>query len=252
MYNFTEKIILKKIIFSLPSVKMKNTMKEEMYEFIKEFKRIIKINKNKIPEYYLDKNYFSITIDKLDKNIYDLDLLSIEYIDFLEEFGKVINKYEIDINQIKKSILDKINEYCRLTALRKIVFSEEEDNTYEDELKEDNTYENELKEDSTEEEDNTYEDELKENNSEDEDNSSVDGDYELKEVVEKAKKQLMIDGKDKDNSKDNSSTNNKYEPNESIINTKSNESIIYELSKIVNIILEKAITSNNEELMNNS
>ena len=58
----------------------------------------------------------------------------------------------------------------------------------------------------------------------------------------------MIYSKDKNNSKDNSSTNNKYEPNESIINNKSNElmnntklndSIFYKLLKNINIVLEK-------------
>ena len=59
--------------------------------------------------------------------------------------------YEIDINQIKKSILDRIKKSCRLNAIpREIVFSKVGDNT-EDELDENNS-----------------EDQLDENNSEDE------------------------------------------------------------------------------------
>ena len=79
--------------------------------------------------------------------MYNTSLLHTKHIDFLKRFGKFINKYEIDNTQIKKRILDKIKEYCRVEGLPKeIVFSEEEDNTYEDseneDSEDDNTYEN--------------------------------------------------------------------------------------------------------------
>ena len=118
---------------------MKSTMKKEMYEFIAEFKKIIKINRDKIPEYYLDREFFYDTVNKLDKNMYNIDELHLKYIDFLNKFGDFVNEYKIDIDQIKKSILDKINEYCRIRALIVADFSEEGDNTYEDELEEDNS-----------------------------------------------------------------------------------------------------------------
>ena len=84
---------------------MKNSIKEEMYKFIDEFKIIIQINKSKIPEYFLDRDYFSESINDLDKDLYNTSLLRTKYIDFLERFGIFINKYEIDNTQIKKPIL---------------------------------------------------------------------------------------------------------------------------------------------------
>ena len=109
---------------------MKNNVKKEIYESITEFKRIIQINKDKIPKYVLDGNYFNYLINDLDKDVYSISLLCTKRIDFLEKFGKFINKYEIDNTQIKKPILDKIKENCRLKgSLREIVFSENEDNS---------------------------------------------------------------------------------------------------------------------------
>ena len=98
---------------------MNKTIKNEMYNIINEFKRIIKMNKNKIPQYYLDEDFFGDAKDKLDKNAYNNPLLHTKYTDLLQSFGKFINKYETDIDYIKKSILDKINEYCRLNELKK-------------------------------------------------------------------------------------------------------------------------------------
>ena len=71
---------------------MKNNIKKEIYESITEFKRIIQINKYKIPEYFLDRDYFSNLIDDLDKDVYNTSLLHTKYIDFLQRFGKFINK----------------------------------------------------------------------------------------------------------------------------------------------------------------
>ena len=63
---------------------MENSMKEEMYEFIAEFKKIIKINRNKIPDYYSDKDDFDDIIDMLNKVVYNDGSLHLKYIDFLE------------------------------------------------------------------------------------------------------------------------------------------------------------------------
>ena len=143
-------------------------MKEEFYKFIKELKRIIQINRSKIPKHFLRKDYFGMLTDDLDKDVYNTSMLHTKYIDFLIRFGKFINEYEIDNTQIKKPILDKSKEYCRLKRLpREIVFSEDEI-----------TYENSEDEDS-EEDDNTYED------SEDEDNSDNE---ESKELTNNLKK----------------------------------------------------------------
>ena len=79
---------------------MNKTIKNEMYNIINEFERIIKINKNKIPKYYLDEDFFSDTKDKFYKNTYNNPLLYIKHIDLLQSFRKFINKYEIDIDQI--------------------------------------------------------------------------------------------------------------------------------------------------------
>ena len=81
-----------------------------------------------------NKHFFNDTVKKLDKNEHDTDELHIKYIDFLNKFGDFINRYKIGINQIKKPMLDKIHKYCRIRALIVANFSEEEDNTYEDEL----------------------------------------------------------------------------------------------------------------------
>ena len=79
---------------------MENTIKKEFYETISEFKKIIKINKSKIPEYYLDKDLFADTKDKLEKNVYSDSMLHTKYIDLLQEFGRFINKYDINLNPI--------------------------------------------------------------------------------------------------------------------------------------------------------
>ena len=81
-----------------------------------------------------NKHFFNDTVKKLDKNEHDTDELHIKYIDFLNKFGDFINRYKIGINQIKKPMLDQIHKYCRIRALIVANFSEEEDNTYEDEL----------------------------------------------------------------------------------------------------------------------
>ena len=93
---------------------MKNKMKEEFYETINEFKRIIKINKNKIPDYYLDRDFFSTTIDNLDKNIYNTDLLHIEYIDFLMNFGKLLMSMTLILARLKNQYLIKLKNIVDL------------------------------------------------------------------------------------------------------------------------------------------
>ena len=59
-----KKIFIKKNNFFTTYCKMNKTIKNEMYNIINEFERIIKINKNKIPKYYLDEDFFGDTKDK--------------------------------------------------------------------------------------------------------------------------------------------------------------------------------------------
>ena len=63
--------------------------------------------------------------DKL--NTYKKDgLLNAKYYDLLNSVGKFINKYDIDVSIIKKSTVDLINSYYRLTVLNKVCFTEPE------------------------------------------------------------------------------------------------------------------------------
>ena len=129
-------------------------------------------------------------------------MLYTKYIDLLEGFGKFINKHDFNVNQIKKSILDKIKENYRLNALpREIVFSDIQKNSCDE--KEDN---NELEED---------------NNKLEEDNS-------------KNKSDKLIDSEPVINNKLDKIINS-----EPIINNGLHESIFYELLKDANIVLEK-------------
>ena len=82
---------------------------DNIYEIHDKFKRIIQINSDKIPRYFLDEDCFSISIDGLkDKKHRDIGMLIMDRIDFLKGFGKFINEYEIDHNQIEKLIVNQI------------------------------------------------------------------------------------------------------------------------------------------------
>ena len=150
-----------------------------------------------MPKYYLEEDFYEETIDKLKNNAYSSDVLSFKYINLLKHFGKFINNYQMDINQIKKSTLYKINEYWRINALKNIAFSEEEDNTEEDNTEEDNGAEDNGGEEDNTEEDNTEakngenelknkEDELKKENSKNK-SSKLTNNTKLNELLEEIK-----------------------------------------------------------------
>ena len=139
----------------------KDLLESNIYLTFKEFRRLIVLNENKIPKHYQDM------YTNFDKAYY-YSQPQFRYITLFNNFGKFINKYDIDIDYIKNPILNEINKERRINALKKIDFSDEEDNTYEEDNKneeEDNSYEEDNK---SEEEDNTYEED---NKSEEEDNT---------------------------------------------------------------------------------
>ena len=104
-------------------------------KIISDFSKIIEAhkllnntNKHKIPKYFQD--FYDDTNDELNDKLNDYEannLLHIKYYNLLDSVGKFINKYDIDISIIKKSKIDKINDHCRLDALKKVCLSEPED-----------------------------------------------------------------------------------------------------------------------------
>ena len=146
----------------------------------------------------------------MDNNVYNISLLQTKYLDFLQKFGKFINKYEINNSQIKKPMLNKIKEYSRLNGLQtEIVFSEDESDG---------------------------------NNSEDEsdelfNNKSDNSENELDELVSKKSDELtnsepIINNKSDELIDNELIINNKSDElvnSEPIINNKSDELILYEL-----------------------
>ena len=172
---------------------MENTIKKEFYETISEFKKIIKINKSKIPEYYLDKDLFADTKDKLEKMSTVIVCYILNTLIFYKNLEGLLTNMILTLTQLLlKSMLDKIEEYCRLNALpRKIAFSEEEDNG-EDELnksdKEDNSKNESDKEDNSENESD------KEDNSENESDELNKKMNQIKKVIVKMnqKKKIIV------------------------------------------------------------
>ena len=110
---------------------------------------MIKGNKHKIPKYF--KDFYDDTTHELNRKLNEYEkssLLVIKYYNRLDSVGKFINKYDIDISTIKESIINKINDHCRLNVLNKACFSESEDeinDDNEDEISDDN--ENEINDD---------------------------------------------------------------------------------------------------------
>ena len=128
-----------------------HTLKNDIHATFKEFRRIIKINMYKKPEHY--KGIYNDYV----KSYYDNNSY-IKYVDLLRSFGKFINKYDIDINQIRKSILDEIYKEYKINALKIIAFSEPEDNFY-NKNDEENDREDEKNNEEEDEENNTHEEE---------------------------------------------------------------------------------------------
>ena len=75
------------------------------------------------------------------------NLLGTKYYFLLNDIGKIINNFEIDISSINKSIINKINAYHRLRTLNKPCFTEPEDDISEDEINSDYNEDDELNSD---------------------------------------------------------------------------------------------------------
>ena len=76
--------------------------------------------------------FYDDTTDELNRKLNEYEksgLLGIKYYNLLGSVGKFINKHGIDISTIKESIIDKINNHCRLN---KACFSEPEDEISDD------------------------------------------------------------------------------------------------------------------------
>ena len=72
------------------------------------------------------------------------NLLGTKYYFLLNDIGKIINNFEIDISSINKSIINKINAYHRLRTFNKPCFTEPEDDISEDEINSDYNEDDEL------------------------------------------------------------------------------------------------------------
>ena len=85
------------------------------YEVLDEFKRIIRDNTGKIASSYSNERYFKDLIEELeDKEFDNVDRLKMDHIDLVEEFASFMIKYEINQNQIAKSVLDIMKVYVIL------------------------------------------------------------------------------------------------------------------------------------------
>ena len=123
---------------------MSEEIKSSFFEIINVHKQLIKINKDKVPKHFLTDDFYDDTIEKLKTNGYKGDLLLCKYYILLNNVGKFINRYDIDISCIKKSTHNKINEECKLNAFKKAVYSKPEDG--DDEIEHDETFANNIKE----------------------------------------------------------------------------------------------------------
>ena len=83
------------------------TLKNSTHATVKEFRKIIKMNIRKLP------NHYRYMYEEFDEDYYNINPHE-KYVDLLIKFGKFINKYNIDINFIKKPILNEINERYRI------------------------------------------------------------------------------------------------------------------------------------------
>ena len=129
---------------------MDKEIKSNFVEVIDAHKQLIKFNQDKIPKHFLSDDFnYEDTIENLNKDVYKGDFLKLKYYDLLNIVGKFISRFDIDISCIKKSTVNKINKECRLDALKKVVFSEPEDETDET----DDNYDND--DDETDDDDKT-------------------------------------------------------------------------------------------------
>ena len=76
-----------------------DTLKNSICTTVNEFRKIIKMNIHKLPDHY------KYMYKEFDEGYYSIDP-HVKYVDLLIKFGKFINKYSININFIKKPILN--------------------------------------------------------------------------------------------------------------------------------------------------
>ena len=108
-------------------------IRSDFSKIIEAHKLLIKANKHKVLKYFED--FYDDTNDELNDRLNDYEannLLRIKYYNLLDSVGKFINKYDIDISIIKKPTIDKINDHCRLDVLKRVCFSEPEDEINDD------------------------------------------------------------------------------------------------------------------------
>ena len=99
-------------------------------------KLLIRANMHKLPDYY--EHICDSTEDELidELNEYNREgMVNAKYYDLLESVAEFINRNDLDISIVKKSILNLINNYHRTRSLNKICFCKPEEisnkNVYE-------------------------------------------------------------------------------------------------------------------------
>ena len=228
--------------------------KNEISNVLEEFKRIIKENSDTTPSFYLNEGYFSdLTKIIEDKEYNDINKLSEKYIFLVEELAGFNVEYEINHDQITKSILDHMKKY--------VIFDETQEQEEIDESVSDIDSEDEDISD-TDSEDEDISDTNSDSESENEDISDTDSNDKIKESIINSKNKDISDTDNNDKIKE-SIVNTEGETKESIINNEikesiinnageTKESIIYDLIKKVGNVSEKSTINNNEELINNT
>ena len=154
---------------------------------IQAHKLLIKANMHKLPKYF--EHMYNNIDDELNDELtmYKKEgIINGKYYSLLESVAKFINKYDLDVSIIKKSILNLINSYCRIKSLNKACFSEPE------EISDDETgYESESN-------DETSDDKHQINNNTNKKPIIIDKDHEndlriiLKQAIKSNDRELMI------------------------------------------------------------
>ena len=125
------------------------TIERDYREIVNVYKSLIEINKKKL------RKYFGDMFDNIENNIKKYkksNLLGDKYYSLLDNIGKFINKNEIDVTFINKSIINKINNHCKICSLTKVCFSEPE-NEINDNINEDDELNSDHGEDDISEDD---------------------------------------------------------------------------------------------------
>ena len=98
-------------------------------------KLLIKVNMNKLPNYY--GHMYDSTNDELTDELKEYQkegMVNAKYYGLLESVARLINKFDLDVSIIKKSVLKLINNYHRIRSLNKICYSEPEEIYHDDEI----------------------------------------------------------------------------------------------------------------------